>query len=843
MDDELRFHVEMETRSNIERGVLPVEAHRLAIRDLGGFDQTKEAIRNVRATWVDSVWQDVRYAVRTLLRRRSVAVAAAGMLALGIGITTAMFTVVDALLLRPVPFREPDQLAFVYMGDEHGGHGAVAPAVLRAWRESAGFAGVEAAVPDTSLIEVDGTVVTQAIARVTPGLFDLLGGVRPIRGRLFDVSEVRAGVDDRVLLSEDVWRGLYQADPAIVGRSISIDGERLLVVGILPADFRFPSWNTVIWRAVDFEAPARSRPNVRPIVCVRFAPNVPRADALRIATDAARAADNTNAELRTIARPLAGVVLDPYYRRAMPLLAGGVVLVFLVLCANVSSLLLARMTTRQREFSMRSALGASRRRLIRQAFVESSVLGVLGVIGGLGIGWALVAFSRAFLPDTILLRTLNPLNIDLRALAVTSVSGSVATLAAGLLPAWLGTSVNMEQSLRVTDRGATETRTARAVMRTLLVGEIALACTLLVGATLLVRSFINLAHAERGLDADGVLMATMSLPASAFPYQSSRTTAARSIEEQIGGLAGVERVAWSYGLPPHAGAVSFGKWESDAPGTPAVDMIVDHYSVGPDFFGLFGVPLLRGRTFQWSDPRTEVVVGERLARALWPGLDPIGRSFSFQEQRFHVIGLAREIHFPSLDAALDRPQFYEPFGGVGNYAMMSVRCGGSCPNVALIRQRIVATYPAIHVEDVRALADVYFEQLAQPRAAAALGFAFAGIAMLAAAGGLFSLLSFAVSRRRREFGIRTALGASPVQIRQVVLRDGLVAALSGVAIGAVAAVLLTRTLASLEYRVAITDPVSWALVFGVLGSTTIAASWRPARQAMRVDPVTLLREE
>src|SRR5207237_1408098 len=218
--------------------------------------------------------------------------------------------------------------------------------------------------------------------------------------------------------------------------------------------------------------------NVRPIVCVRFAPNVPRADALRIATDAARAADNTNAELRTIARPLAGVVLDPYYRRAMPLLAGGVVLVFLVLAADVGSL--------------------PRR--------------------------------------------------------------SVATLAAGLLPAWLGTSVNMEQSLRVTDRGATETRTARAVMRTLLVGEIALACTLLVGATLLVRSFINLAHAERGLDADGVLMATMSLPASAFPYQSSRTTAARSIEEQIGGLAGVERVAWSYGLPPHAGAVSFGKW-------------------------------------------------------------------------------------------------------------------------------------------------------------------------------------------------------------------------------------------------------------------------------------------
>lgn len=841
MDDELRFHVEMETQSNIARGVPAMEARRLALRDLGGLDQTREAIRDVRATWVDSLWQDIRYAVLALWRRRSIGVAAVAMLGLAIGITAAMFTVVDALILRPVPFHEPDQLAFVYMGDEHGGRGTVAPAVLRAWRETAAFAGVEAAVPDTSVIEVDGVIVTRGIARVTPGLFEMLGGVGPIRGRLFDASEVRAG--DRVLLSEDLWRGLYHADPAIVGRTISIDRERLVVVGILPADFRFPSWNTVVWRAVDFETQAKPGANVRPIAYVRFASNVPRADALRIATDTARAVDGTNAGLRAIVRTVAGLVLDPYYERAVPLLAAGVVLVFLVLCANVSSLLLARMTTRQREFSMRSALGASRARLIRQALVESSLLSVLGVVAGLGIGWALVSVARGFLPETILLRTLNPLNIDLRAVAVTSASGVVATLAAGLLPAWLGTSVDTSQSLRVVDRGGTETRGARIVTRTLLIGEIAFASTLLVGATLLVRSFINLAHAERGLDARGVLIANMSMPASAFPYQSARTSAARAIDEQVGGLPGVQRVAWSYGVPPHGGAVSFGNWESDAPGRPPVDMSVDHYSVGPDFFALYGVPLLRGRTFQPSDPPSEVVVGERLARVLWPGLDPIGRRFSFQQQRFHVIGLAREIHFPSLDEGLDRPQFYEPFGGVGSYAMMSVRCEGSCPNAALIRQRIVAASPAVHVAEVRALEDVYFEQLAQPRAAAAVGFAFASIAILAAAGGLFSVLSFAVSRRKREFGIRTALGASPAQIRRVVLRDGIIVALTGVAIGTLLAVPLARALASLEYGVAITDPVSWALVLGFIGFTTLAASWRPARQAMRVDPVALLREE
>jgi putative ABC transport system permease protein len=793
----------------------------------------KDAIRDVTATWLDSVWHDLRYAVRTLLRRPAVAVAAIGMLALAIGITTAMFTVADALLLRPVPFREPDRLASIWMGNEHGGFTTVSPAVLRAWRDSPAFAAAESAVSDTSLIEVDGTVVARDIARVTPGVFELLGGVRPIRGRVFNASDVRAGIDDRVLVSEDVWRTVYHADPALVGRTISIDREPLVVVGILPSSFRFPKWNTVIWRAVDVDVRARLNAKERPRAYVRFAPDMPRADALRVAMEAARAADAANTGLWPHVQPLAGLVLDPYYQRAVPVLAAGVVLVFFVLCANVTSLLLARMTTRRREFSMRSALGASRRRLIRQAFIESSVLAGTGVVVGLAIAAALISFSRAFLPGAILLRTLHPLNIDLRALAVTSLSGAVATLAAGLLPAWLGTAVNTDETLRVIDRGASETRATRAVTRTLIVGEIALACTLLVGATLLVRSFVNLVNTDRGLDAHDVIVATVTRPPSA----------ARAIEEQLRALPGVQRVAWSYGLPPDGGSFSFGSWRSDVPGAPAVDLVVDRYGVGPDFFALYAIALLRGRTFQPSDPRGHVVIGERLARTLWPGLDPIGRSFTFEQEHFRVIGVVREIHLPTLDARLDRPELYEPFGGNSNYASMSVRCGGSCPDAARVRQRIVAASPGIQVEEVRPVEDAYFEQLAQPRAAAALGFAFAGIAILAAAGGLFSVLSFAVSRRRREFGIRMALGASTRQIRQLVLRDGIIVALTGIGIGMAAAVAVARTLASFEYGVKITDPASWVLVLGVLGGTTIAASWRPARQAARVDPVVLLREE
>lgn len=842
MDDELRFHVEMEIQSHVDRGVPPVEARRLALRDFGGVVQTKEAIREVRATWFDSMWLDLRSAFRSSSRRPGGALAAVAMLALGIGVTTAMFTVVDALILRPAPFPEPDQLAFVYMGTERGGRTVVSPAVLDAWRESAAFDGAESAFPYTALIEADGAVMTRGIARVTPGLFEMLGGITPLRGRLFDAGDAGAG-DGRVLVSEDVWRGLYRADPTLVGSRITVDGESLTVVGILPADFRFPSWDTVLWKAVDLDGRSSSA-DQQAMAYVRFAAGLPRSDALRLATEAARAADSTTAKLEPLVQPLAGMVLDSYYQRAVPLLAGGVILMFLVLCANVSSLLLARLTARQREFSMRSALGASRRRLMRQALVESALLGALGVVAGAGAGWALVSVARAYLPEAFLLRTLNPLNIDLRALAVTSVTGGVATLGAGLLPAWIGTRADARSSLRVMDRGGTETRGARAATRALLVGEIAFACALLVGATLLVRSFINLAGADRGLEAEGVVVATLSLPRAPFPDRASRAAAARTIEEEVRALPAVQRVAWSYGVPPDGGAFSWGQWTSDAPGAPGVDLTVDRYYVGPEFFPLYGIPLLRGRTFQPSDPPGSVIVSERLARALWVDLDPIGRSFSSGKERFRVIGLAREINHPSLDARLDGPEFYEPFDGVGGYAMMSLRCAAAaCPDPAVVRHRIVAAQPAVRVIHVRPLGDVYFEQLARPRAAAALGFAFAAIALLTAAGGLFSVLSYAVGQRRREFGIRTALGASPLQIRRLVLQDGLVVALTGVAFGSLLAWLLARGLGSLQYGVSLADPFSWALVIGLLGLTTAAASWRPAREAVRADPVRLLRED
>jgi putative ABC transport system permease protein len=538
--------------------------------------------------------------------------------------------------------------------------------------------------------------------------------------------------------------------------------------------------------------------------------------------------------------PLAGA-RDAYSTRAVPLLAGGVVLVFLILCANVCSLLLARLTARRREFSMRAALGASRGRLVRQAFVESGALGVLGVAGGVGLAWALVSLARALLPEVVVAQSLNPLALDGRALAVSSAAGCAGALLAGLLPAWLGTRVNAQDSLRVVDRGATESRGARALTRGLLVGEVALACTLLLGGALLVRSFVNLATADRGLHATGISMMWINLRAAAATDPALEALV-RAIEDDLRGLPGVQHVAWSYGVPPRGGVQGSGDWFPDVPGSAPISMYVDRHIVSAEFFALYGIPILKGRPFAPSDPRTSVIVSERFAQALWPDADPVGRTFRVEDASLQVIGLAREIHYPSVDRGVDVPEIYHPFT-LQPLPMVSVRCDPACPDSAVFRHLLAVRYPEVRVQAAGAIERDYARELAWPRATAALAGAFAVIAVLAAAGGLFSVLSYTVGRRRREFGIRTALGATPTQVRRIVLRDGARVTATGLAIGAVFAAVLARSLMSLQYGVTPGDPFSWAGVLALVGLTTLAATWRPARAAARLDPVVLLREE
>lgn len=784
---------------------------------------------------------DVRQALRRMAARPLAAALAVTMLALAIGVTTAMFTVVDALLLRPVPFPDADRLAHVVLRTDRTSLGNVSRPVFHAWRESRVFDAVEGAYRKTSLVDVSGGIVTAEAAFVSPGLLPLLGA-RPIAGRLFAADEGRVGKDEAVVISEGMWRQLFGGDSAIVGMTLRVDDRSLVIVGVLPDSFRFPTWDTRFWRPADFATQPEASTSERPSVFVRFMTVEGIGAALERAATLAHAVDADTAKLRADVREMAGLNAGQYLMHATPYLAGGVALVFLVLCANVSSLLLAQMSGRAREFSMCTALGASRARLMRQAVTESIVLGCAGTAAGMATAWLLVALMRAWLPDAFLMETLNPVDLDRRALLAASVSGVTAVMVAGLFPAWIGTRsspAGAGADVSASSRSATESRVARAFTRGLLVVEVALTCALLVGTSLLVGSFVRLARVERGLDTTGVMTAWVRLTAPG----SKAPAGVDAIKAAMAAMPGVESVSVSRMVPPRGGMIHFGCcWQADTPGAQPLDLVVDGYMADNDAFELYRIPIVRGRPFRPNEPETSVILGERLAQLLFPDGKAVGRSFRFDDSRFDVVGVARELRYPSLDRMSDVPEYYRPSGPLGASVNVNLRCGGPCPSIAALRQRLQALPEVRQIYRANMMDEPYAEELSRPRAAATMAVLFTGIAVIAACGGLFSVLSYAVARRRREFGIRVSLGAAPAQVQRLVLREGLRLAIAGALLGSLVAWVISRALTTVVYQVSAAEPAIWMSVAAIVALTTLVASWVPARRASRIDPAVLLRE-
>jgi len=792
-------------------------------------------------SWIVSVLDDASSAMRAVSRRPWRSIAAAGILGLAVGLTTAMFTLADSLIFRPVPFPDADRLATATFSGPRGGP-APPMSVFNAWHNAHVFEAIEGASEDYSRVDLSGVEVHRRVARVTPGIFAMLGGVRPIVGRLFDADDGLPGREHGVLMSEEIWRAQYAADPNIVGHHVEIEDRRGVLIGILPSAFRFPSWSTAFWEAERFDASLGPDAGA-PQIYVKFARTIPEADALRTATTIAKDADpRRGGDRQARATRLDDWKIDRSYLRAAPVLAIGILLLFVVLCANVSSLQLAGMSARRLELATRAALGASRARLVRRSLLESAMAGAAGVLIGAGLAEALVEAARVWLIDPLGLHSLNVLDIDARALAATAAAGLVATLSSSFLPALIGTRVD-GQSLQVTSRTATEPLRARLTARALLVGQIAVSCALLVGAALLARSFVNLVRADRGFDASRILTVRVDAPSKPSGGDSTRLAAMRAVSDEALALPGVTKVAWSYFYPPYGTTTFSGDWTSDAPGSPRVTMDVYDFRVSAAFFDMYGIPILRGRAFLPSDPPSVVLVSERVANIMWPGLDPVGRGLWFGSGRLSVIGVVKDIRFPSVDRSVDAPQIYGPFGVVTTMGVLSLRCEAACPDTEFVHQRLEHAQSGMGIYAVSRLDATYLREFNRPRAAAGLAGAFAITALVAAAAGLFSLLSQVVARRRREFGIRTALGASADDIRRLIARDGAAIAATGTALGAIAAILTSRLIGGMLFNVSATDPVSWSAVIGTLTLAVAAASWSPARAAGRTNPVILLRDE
>lgn len=836
LDEEIRSHLTMAERDRVERGEAPDAARAAARREFGNVDLVKDVTRDVAGyPRLDRLRGDVRHAFRRIVHRPGTSAAVVLMLGLAVGVATAMFAVTDALLLRPVPFRDPDRLIRLYMGTEHGGSSTVATTTLLAWRGSAAFDAVEGiGASGQSVVTDNGASVIKASAAVTPGLFPMLG-VHPIRGRLFDSAD---GGTDRILISEQIWRGVLAADSAVVGRTVDVDGKRMEIVGVLPEGVRFPQWNTEIWPVLDL-----SQTRAAPATVLRMASGVSLADALGVATDRAHAADPATATLFARVAPLAGGY-NSYYGQAVRFLAGAVVLVFLVLCANVCSLLLARLTSRRVEFALCAVLGASRARLMRQALAESILLAGVGTAAGVLLAWLLVQLAGSRLPEAFLSQTLNPIDIDGRTLLAAGAFAVIATVIVGLIPAIMATRRTPASSASLQERSGTESRISRAFTRTLLVVQVALACTLLVGSSLLIRSFLNIVGVDRGFDPHGLVAVYVSLDRTQAPDLPSRRAAIVAVADGLRTVPGVGRLVLSGGGPmTNASNIHFGEWRTDTPGAAAVRLDVEESLVSEDVFDVYGIRLLKGRLFEATDGPDVAVVGERIAR-LWPDADPVGHTLTFPSKgQVRIVGVVKETNRPSLDAGVDLADLFTPIGANRIGPTITLRCGDNCPSEAIIRQRVREASAAARVFQVTRLEDAYAKDLAQPRATAVVGTLFGAIALVASAAGLFSVLSAAVARRRREFGIRTALGSSPAQLRRVVLVDGMAVTVIGLALGSVAAYASMTALSSLQYGVAASDPVSWAVVVLTLVAVTLTASWLPARDAMRSDPATLLRED
>lgn len=793
---------------------------------------------------------DARHAWRRLAGNGGTTLIAVGLLAAGVGLTGAMFAVLDSLLFRPVPFQNPDELASVRVANAQRVRTSVSFELINGWRSLPVFTAVHGAVVRQMVLEGGVEPLLRSGALITPGTFEMLG-VRPIAGRSFLPREGRPGAPKPVVVSEEIWRRHFSADPGAIGRDVEVSGERAVLVGVMPAEFRYPLWDTEVWQPLDVESPPAGRAIVMAVARRQAATSID--DTMRVATGVLHAVEPESSQARVAFHPLTASFLDRYSRSAATSLAVAAGLVFLAICVNVANLTLARTIARRQDFAVCSALGASRSRLLRQVIIEHISTGMAGCLLGIVVAGALVLLARNYLPEPLLARTLNPLDLDWRSIAATSSLALVATVFGGVVPAWFATRHDVRNAGSSGGR-ATTSKAERQLSRILLVAQIALASTLLVTAGVLARSFVALSRAPRGLDTHNVLAGWIVLPSHAFENAAARYAFMDALEANVRALPGVLQAAASYGLPPGSAETYFGEWRADARDSPPHSFEMNVYAVSREFFELFGIELRQGELPVRPQSINDVVIGEALANRLWPGTTAVGRTFGQSKpDEFRVVGVVREIRTPGVDPRRDRPEMYRPLRfvvdgrlegrafGSGNLHI-SIKCH-VCPDASLLRQRIQAINPHAVIQQLRPIEDNYLNAFSVPRSAAAVTMAFATIALLASAGGLFGMLNYLVARRTREFAIRVAIGASPANLRRLVIREASLIAALGLTLGTAVWWVLSATMPVLLNIASDWDVVTWLTVVVVISATTLSAAANPARRAARINPLMLLRHD
>ena len=878
--EELQDHLEHAIEAHRRRGVPPDEARRLAIRDLGGLTQTIESTRDVRATWLDTFWRDLRYGARLLRRSPRFTVTALTVLVLGIGSTTAMFSIAYAVLVRPLPYADPERLVFLA---EHQGSGIAWPN-FDDWRQRATlFDGIASSLEDA--VFVTGGELPQRLdsRSVTVNFFGVLGAT-PLQGRLFDQSDARPDAAPTAVVSHAFSMRDFGSAPAALGRTVSLNRRSYTVIGVLPPGFRYMTAADVYLLlepqvAANYRTMQNRSSHTGLYGVGRLKPGVDltvaRAEMQNIVAALALEHPETNKGSGVSVVPLADRVVRDV-AQTITVLAGAVALLLLIACVNLASLLLNRSTSRAHEFGIRAAIGGSRWSLIRQLFIEHALLvgagGVLGALVGAAILTGLVSVAP---PDT---PRLDEIRLDIVVLSVTAFFSCACAFLFGVLPALRASGDGHEMVVR---SGRGSTRQHSLLRRSLLIAEVAVATVLLSGAGLMVHTMLRLSRVDPGFDPHNLQTVMFSLVGPAWPDPRKQAFFVEAVE-RLRAFPGVENAAITYSLPILGS--NWWNWFTVA-GRPvpsgAVMMDLPSAGIVPvsaTYFDTLKIPLIRGRSFDRSDtPDSQpvAIINTSLVNLYWtarsPGPngtsdvstgeasspafvrtneDPIGQQIRLAGSRptdgygpwRTIVGIVGDVKQHGVDQDTPQQIFVPAVQQPRTTVFAVARTRGTVPSSA-IETAIRDLDRPVPVFNDRTVEQVMREAGSRRRVAAIVLSVFGGAAVLLAAIGLYGIIAQSVSERRQEIGVRMALGATPDQILRMFLRHGLIVVAIGIGGGIAGAVAAGKSLASLVFGVTVTDPVTLGTVAALLITVTLLACYIPARSATRLDPMTALRSE
>jgi predicted permease len=860
---ELASHLEMLTDENVRRGMSPEQAQRAARIRLGGTTQLREINRELRGSlWLETFLQDARYAFRMLRTNPGFAFVAVLTLALGIGANTAIFSVVYAVLLKPLPYTHPEQLVSAFQANLQAGvpETGVSYPNFEEWRAQNHVFSEMASIQAHQLtLTGRGTPSVVDTSVITPEYFALLDA-KPLSGRVFFSDDGKKGAPAVVVISENLWRGTLATDPKILGSSIVLDKRPFTVVGIMPADFRVPLFNTKqdLWIPLAQDPlfsgwMARRAGHYLPVVGrlksgVSLQQAKAEMDAIsqRLAQEFPAENNGWTVNLVPLQKELVGDV-----RPALLILLAAVGLVLLIACANIANLLLTRATSRSKEIAVRTALGASRSRIIRQLLCETTVLGLLGGIAGVALAyWGVQALS-SFIPDD--LPRVNAIRVDPVVLIFALVLSAIAGIAFGLVPALFAVKSDVQSNLREGGGRSGESGNRRRARNVLAVAEISLAMVLLVAAGLLLRSFSKLMAVGPGFDPQHIVNADISLPQFQYSTPQQWTIFSNEFLARIQAQPGLRDTAIVVPRPITDGFVNLGFTIEGVPPVSANESrTADYASVSSEYFRVMGIPLMAGRLFNPQDNRAApsvALISRAMAQRYFPNQDPIGKRINFAfppdpDMPREIVGVVGDVRDVSLDKA-PGPMMYAPYAQSPFWgANLVVKSTLSTAAVAAaIRQEAQKMDKDLPVTNIAKMPDLINASVAQQKFRTLLLGLFAAIALVLAATGIFGVISYSVACRTNEIGIRVALGASRGAILGMVLRETLLLTFAGLAVGIPCALAAAHLLGHMLFGVSVGDPTTIAIVTLTLAAVATLAGYMPARRAMRVHPMVALRHE